>query len=863
MPGWLCYNGPTLARKHLFDQPRRDFGALVLELQDWIVPVIYEAAPIQLFPRKAAAHTPLIIDPNQATPTTRELAQNVPAAPDVGFIGRDETLLALDRACDEHAIVLLHAYAGNGKTTAIAEFARWYALTGGTAVVLWTSFEGAPKTLETVLGAVEVAFAPVLEQNQISWLSLPTAARLNVTLQLLNAIPTLWLWDNVEPIAGFPDGVASLWTAAEQRELADFLRAARGSQARFILTSRRDEHGWLGDLPRRIPMLPMSGADRVALLRAIAEKHGVTVFDPTPWRPLLGYTLGNPLTLTVLIGQALRTGLHEGESATKKIKKFVEQLRSGEAQFADDESQGRSKSLGASLSYGFAAAFSNAERAQLALLHLFQGFVDVDALRGMGNPKRDYCLPAVRGLSRESGIALLDRAAAIGLLTPHGGGLYTIHPALPWYFTALFRQDWGAEGATPAAPGSETPNPNPQPLTPNPFYVYVTAIAGLGNYYHNQYNEGNRDVIGVLGAEEANLLHARHLAITYDWFDSIISTMQGLRMLYDHNGRRAAWARLVAEIVPLFVDPASDGPLPGRADQWELVTDYRVRLAQESRDWGEAERLQHIRVEWDRPRASAALLVPPANLDATHRHLIRMLGVALTQLAQIQMSLGQAECMAAYEEAATLYQHIADQVAEAVAAFNLGHAYMNIPTIRDLDQAERWYNRSLELVDERDRLGRGQTLGQLGFVAYERFRDARTAEQPDQTELLRLLNVALNFYLQALELTPANAVDTRAAIHNQLGNIYDDAGDLTRALHHSREGVRYYEAAGNGYGAATTRFNIAITYYQQRRFSEALPYAEEARRNFAAYGAGAAADVEQTQGLIELIKRGLAGGGKA
>ena len=40
----------------------------------------------------------------------------LPSTPDAGFCGRDETLLALDRAFDRHQIVLLHAYAGSGKT---------------------------------------------------------------------------------------------------------------------------------------------------------------------------------------------------------------------------------------------------------------------------------------------------------------------------------------------------------------------------------------------------------------------------------------------------------------------------------------------------------------------------------------------------------------------------------------------------------------------------------------------------------------------------------------------------------------------------------------------------------------------------
>jgi len=66
----------------------------------------------------------------------------LPAEPDAGFFGRDETILALDRAFDRDEVVLLHAYAGSGKTSTAAEFARWYARTGGVeGPIIFTSFE--------------------------------------------------------------------------------------------------------------------------------------------------------------------------------------------------------------------------------------------------------------------------------------------------------------------------------------------------------------------------------------------------------------------------------------------------------------------------------------------------------------------------------------------------------------------------------------------------------------------------------------------------------------------------------------------------------------------------------------------------
>jgi hypothetical protein len=265
---------------------------------------------------------------------------------------------------------------------------------------------------------------------------------------------------------------------------------------------------------------------------------------------LLRFTRGNPLTITVLVGQALRDRLH----TRAQILAFVEKLRAGEADFTDEASEGRGKSLGASLAYGFQNTFSEDERKVMALLHFFQGFVDVDALRFMGNPEADGSLPEVRGLTREVGIALLDRAAEIGLLAALGGGYYSIHPALPWYFKGLFEQYYAGDSALAAT------------------HAFVVAMGSLGNYYHKEYEDGNQDVIALLTAEEANLLHVWQLARGYGWWQRVISAMQGLHQLYDHTGRRAEWTRLVDDIVPEFVDLTTDGSLPGREEYWHFVT---------------------------------------------------------------------------------------------------------------------------------------------------------------------------------------------------------------------------------------------------------------------------------------------------
>ncbi len=71
---------------------------------------------------------------------------------------------------------------------------------------------------------------------------------------------------------------------------------------------------------------------------------------------------------------------------------------------------------------------------------------------------------------------------------------------------------------------------------------------------------------------------------------------------------------------------------------------------------------------------------------------------------------GSSDCVAYYEEAIRHCQRIGDAAEETIIHLNLGHAYMGIPTIRNLDTAEAAYRHSLELRDPGDMLGRSRVF---------------------------------------------------------------------------------------------------------------------------------------------------------
>jgi tetratricopeptide (TPR) repeat protein len=143
-------------------------------------------------------------------------------------------------------------------------------------------------------------------------------------------------------------------------------------------------------------------------------------------------------------------------------------------------------------------------------------------------------------------------------------------------------------------------------------------------------------------------------------------------------------------------------------------------------------------------------------------------------------------------------------------------------------------------------------MDQAALVSLDLERGRGVVEVLDRTELkvavallgkpseaAEHLNDAARLCHEALGMTP-DAVGQLAAIQNQLGIIYLNAKDPERGMHPYRESIRLEEAQGHQYGAAVTRFNVAIALARAGRFADAREYAEAALRGFDPYGAGAA-----------------------
>jgi tetratricopeptide (TPR) repeat protein len=235
------------------------------------------------------------------------------------------------------------------------------------------------------------------------------------------------------------------------------------------------------------------------------------------------------------------------------------------------------------------------------------------------------------------------------------------------------------------------------------------------------------------------------------------------------------------------------------------------------------------------------------------RNTIRTLAASVHELAEIQRENGDRSCVGTYREALDIAKTLGDTALCAVCAFNLGTTYLDIPDLRDLDEAERWYRESLDLYAPGDMLGRAKSIGQMGRIALDRFLEAREAKRPIE-ELARHLGEAARLYEQSLEMLPGTDITTRGTVHNQLGIIYRNAGDADRALRHYQEAIRCRELRNDFFSAGHTRHNVALALLNAGRPHDALAYAEAALANFLSFGERAAAEIQKTEGLIAGIK---------
>jgi tetratricopeptide (TPR) repeat protein len=849
----------TSGRRHLAMQPLREVTTSPRSLQDWVVPIVYEAHPLRLFRSSI---------PNQRTrpafpgdlPTAEESVDRNYEEPRFGFFGRDDTLYDLDRAFTSYSVVLLHGYAGEGKTASAIEFARWYARTGGAiGPTIYTSFRFA-QTIESLIDEIGKAIRGEFELRGDAWHSLPVAERRRIAIALLRKTRALWIWDNFELLTE-----AQIAQRSEKRQRAEImalLTELRSVGAKVLITSTRSE-SWMEDLVVRVAIGPMPMLERLQLARAITKRHGSDIFRVEDWSQLLMYTRGNPLTIILVVSQAIQ----EGFRARVDLDGFAARLESGDALIDENEFNATGR-LGNALSNILRTEFTREDLKILSLVSLFRKFVDHNQLMGMnpvlvemypGNEQPPYLpesvvldpgnpLHELINLRPERVDPILDRCVELGLLTPWQisgmplPGAYHIHPAVAWHLKRIFEQNFGS---TESSPGSDV------------VYYFVGSYAqqgSLARFFVSEDSSTRSMFVTEFEVQEPSMLHALRLAVSHSLWSFVPHISDGLRIFYTSTGRMADWARCVTDILPAVIDLASGDPVPGREELWERFAGYRVDLAAMRRDWDLIEKLAWLLVRKFRAATQAA----PGDAQSADSlaHYLEMLAEALSLKERGD------EAVSLLREAAAIYDDKGNRKSEADAWFRMGNCLRRQGSPEALDDAENCFRRSIGLGDHQNET---ECIGQLAGIFFSRFVNdserivSGQGSKAESEQWIAGWEQSIDLYMQYITRQPAEDVHHRAHAHAQLGRLYGrykPEDPLT--MNHFYQAIELFELEADRYQAGHVREEMSILFGMEKRYQEALLYAQSALDDFTAYDRGTEEDIQRVRKIISGIERLLA-----
>ncbi|RUT03939.1 hypothetical protein DSM106972_048530 [Dulcicalothrix desertica PCC 7102] len=195
------------ARRQVLNQRLRPSPKGDLPLADWMVPVLYQQETYRPFSQPSTTSDTLDIDDFLEEANSKLVG--FPEQGRYGFIGRDYDILRLERAFRQNNIVLLQGMGGVGKTELTAGFAQWLEETQGREHLFFISFESGASLSRVVNEVGRAVWGDKFSQYSAE-------QQQKAVLNYLKQKPCLLIWDNFEPVAGFPEGNEPLLNADER-----------------------------------------------------------------------------------------------------------------------------------------------------------------------------------------------------------------------------------------------------------------------------------------------------------------------------------------------------------------------------------------------------------------------------------------------------------------------------------------------------------------------------------------------------------------------------------------------------------------------------------------------------------------------
>ena len=323
---------------------------------------------------------------------------------------------------------------------------------------------------------------------------------------------------------------------------------------------------------------------------------------------------------------------------------------------------------------------------------------------------------------------VLDKGVELGVLRKSEDHNYWLHPAIHLHLQPFFEKSY--------------PTPEQRAVAGR---AYAEAQGWFGIQFTRVLQKGARArVVEALTKDADNFEQGLFAGHVNGWKQAEIGILHGLNALLVHQGRFEQWRVLFWEVWEDFIGPDME-PLPGCELWWSFVMDHRLRIALEDQDVETGEPIALLVKAHEERQTAGIPRKPGFRYNEAQRRALNDLAIATGRLADVLRQKEDAKCVALNEEAIALYELIGEKTAIAIRELNLGHCYKNVPSIRDLEAAEKHYRLAIDNYPENDALARSQAVAQISMTWLDAIRE-RGEDKPLPQKLKEKLAETIEQY---------------------------------------------------------------------------------------------------------------------
>jgi tetratricopeptide (TPR) repeat protein len=365
------YAGQTIeraigqARQELYrNKDRHAAYNHVIQLEDWLLPVVYQNGRPQLHLRPP---TPQELE---------QLAQHGAVPPEArqtleyGFFGRDLDILKIEKNLLVRSnLLLLQGMGGAGKTTLLKYLADWWLRTGFVENVFYFGYDLKAHSLNEILYYIAKRIYDRFKFATFTAL-LPEVQADEIVRELRTKRYALIL-DNTESITGEKLSIPNTLPPAERTALKAFLAQLKGGLSVVLIGSRSDEEwlkpGTFGN--NRYLLQGLNWESATTFAHEILQENGLAikaVANGPHFERLMKLLAGYPLALKAILPNLKR----------KTAKVILDDLQAGVGDLDKGNAQEKTESIIKCIEYAYSNLSEDAQKLLLCLAP-FQSAVTV------------------------------------------------------------------------------------------------------------------------------------------------------------------------------------------------------------------------------------------------------------------------------------------------------------------------------------------------------------------------------------------------------------------------------------------------------------------------------------------------------